>query len=90
MNQQNTENKRRSRHERGEGAWIIILFLVGLGVVWFVGNFIISSIYDSKEARVEQSHEAHEAHGKGKNKVTPPTIEPTPKELGSYTVEFDK
>jgi hypothetical protein len=83
MNKPCHKSSRRLSSDRGEGAFIFIAFLVGLGVLWFVGDFIISWIYNNKESRIEASHQH------GKKGVA--TLAPTPfPELGSYTKEYNQ
>jgi hypothetical protein len=72
---------KRFRSERGEGAGTIIFFILVLGVIWLVANFVIGYIYDKKEERTEPKRTR-------KGKIVATTF--IPREAGSYSVEYDK
>jgi hypothetical protein len=76
--------RRKKNSERGEGALVILLFVLGVAIAWLVVHGVINWIYDTKEARIEadKRRQMHEDPRK-------PQINPDDdREPGGYVVHF--
>jgi hypothetical protein len=81
----------KNNSQSGNGAVVIILFVAGIALAWFIINTVINWIYDSKEARIEQNAEQNAKKKKGKRGVDIiTTTTSVPREVGGYVVEFNE
>ncbi len=61
----------------------VVFYIIVVGIIWVVVNFLIGYLYDTKEERKDPGH-----HKGKKGRIVTTTF--VAKEPGSYTVEYDK